>query len=363
MDLKLFNSKFQFIENENTVVSKNSNKTALILSNGGKDRGYIKNLTDKFGVNFKDNLTYFVNSYPSLEDIKNLYDDLSNKGINSIFAIGGGSVIDSAKSVSALLSLESVEDILEVINFPEILSKTKKQKIQLIVLPTTAGTGAEVTQFATIWDKKQNKKYSLDHPSLIPDAVYFLPQLLHTHNLDVQLFPALDCFSHSLESLWNKNRTKESTVYSKLSLENSFLNDFDSFKNIKDNINYSLNLSKSSFYAGKAINITRTSIAHAISYPLTLIHNVPHGLACSFTLPAIFELVEEEISQDLELLTIVKQNIDELKMLNLNQKINKYLDLNSALYLLDEMKTRSRTENFLKKLNHNDYIEILNKSF
>ena len=50
-------------------------------------------------------------------------------------------------------------------------------------------------------------------------------------------------------------------------------------------------------------------------------------------------------------------------MLNLKKKINKYLDLDSAIHLLDEMKTKSRTENFLKKLNHNDYKEILNKSF
>ena len=154
----------------------------------------------------------------------------------------------------------------------------------------------------------------------MPDSV-FLPQLLYAQDRNVQLFPALDCFSHSLESLWNINKTKESTEYSKLSLENSFLLDLDNFKNMKNNISYSLKLSKSSFYAGKAINITRTSVAHAISYPLTLIHNVPHGLACSFTLPAIFELVEDQLSQDSELLKIAKINIDNLESLNLKKKL------------------------------------------
>ena len=62
-----------------------------------------------------------------MEDIKNLYYDLSNQSIDSIIAIGGGSVIDSAKSISSLLSLEAAKDILEIINFPEILSNTKKQ--------------------------------------------------------------------------------------------------------------------------------------------------------------------------------------------------------------------------------------------
>ena len=129
MDLKIFNCQFESIENKNIIVSKNSNKTALILSSGGKDRGYVKILSKKFGIDFEDSLIYFVNNYPSLEDIKNLNYDLSNQSIDSIIAIGGGSVIDSAKSISSLLSIETAKDILEIINSPEILSNTKKKKI------------------------------------------------------------------------------------------------------------------------------------------------------------------------------------------------------------------------------------------
>ena len=363
MEVKIFDLEFCLIENLENLKIKNLETTALILSSGGKERGYVQLLSDLFEISFKDELLFFVDNYPSLEDIENLYGELSNRKINSIFAIGGGSVIDSAKSISLLLSLEIVDDVLQIINFPENLLFKNNQKIQLIAFPTTAGTGSEATQFATIWDKKKNKKYSLDHQSLLPDYVYFLPQLLHTPEFDTQLFPALDCFSHSLESIWNKNRTKKSINYSKLSLENSFLGDLETFHNFKDNINYSLQLNKSSYYAGKAINSTRTSIAHAISYPLTLNYNVPHGLACSFTLSAIYQLVESELLIDLELHNLIKKHIDRLENLNLKERINNFLDLDSALNLLDEMKTKNRTENFMKDLNKEDYIEILSKSF
>ena len=116
-----------------------------------------------------------------------------------------------------------------------------------------------------------------------------------------------------------------------------------------------MQLNKSSYYAGKAINSTRTSIAHAISYPLTLNYNVPHGLACSFTLSAIYELVESELLIDLELHNLIKKHIDRLENLNLKERINNFLDLDSALNLLDEMKTKNRTENFMK-----DFIVLSN---
>ena len=120
---------------------------------------------------------------------------------------------------------------------------------------------------------------------------------------------------------------------------------------------------KSSYFAGKAINITRTSLAHSISYPLTLKYNVPHGLACSFTLDAIFQISKKHIKVSDELLIDIEESLKNLKSYNLVEELNKYLNLDQALNLIDKMSTKERTKNFISKVDKTVLKEILESSF
>ena len=106
------------------------------------------------------------------------------------------------------------------------------------------------------------------------------------------LYPFLDSISHAFESLWNKNRNNESVKYAidSLNLNLTSLKAFCS----KDEMYDFEKMILASNFAGKAINITRTSIAHSISYPLTTKYGIPHGLACSFTIPRIFKYVKND---------------------------------------------------------------------
>ena len=362
--MELFDTNFELSSEIKDLNTAEIETTAFILSDGGKKRGYINLLSTLLKFKPKEDYIFFVNNYPTIEDINKLYKKLYKKNINSIIAIGGGSVIDSAKAVSAFLNLEYVTNIEDIINSPELLSNNLNIKnTKLTVIPTTAGTGAEATQFATIWDTVNKKKHSLDHYSLLPQNIFFIPKLLHTSNYETLLFPSLDTLSHSLESIWNKNSTKESNSYSIKSLEASFLNDLQQFKNLKNNVEYSIQISMSSYFAGKAINITRTSIAHSISYPLTLNYDVPHGLACSFTLPAIFEIVQDQLNLEKKDIKLIKKNIKNLESLDLKKRINRYLDLDKASELITQMQTKNRLKNFLKNINQESIQEILNKSF
>ena len=123
----------------------------------------------------------------------------------------------------------------------------------------------------------------MDHKSLLPDYYFLDNQFLDTLKNQELLNPLLDSISHAFESLWNKNRNNKSIEYSLKSLRLHK----DTLKKINSKLsNYGLeDMLLASNLAGKAINITRTSIAHSISYPLTAKYRIPHGLACSFTIP------------------------------------------------------------------------------
>ena len=270
--------------------------------------------------------------------------------------MGGGSVMDTGKVLSVFLNNQLNCDLKTIINNPTKLDKFKK--IELHVFPTTAGTGAEVTQFATIWDFENNKKYSLDHNLLLPEYYFLDSQFLKTLKKEKLLNPLLDSTSHAFESLWNKNRNHESINNS---LESLNLN-IDALKKMKsqnNDFNFK-NMLLASNLAGKAINITRTSIAHSISYPLTARYQIPHGLACSFTIPKILEFVREDpiINQNINLLEEVSFVLNKLE---LKKKIKSYFDDDEINITYDEYVSK-RSENFIFKTNENIVKEFINLS-
>ena len=135
---------------------------------------------------------YIVNidSYPTIQILESFKNELKGIKFDMILAIGGGSVIDTGKVLSVFLDNQSNYDLKTIVNNPKKLDKSNK--IELNVFPTTAGTGAEVTQFATIWDFENNKKYSLDHKSLLPDYYFLDSKFLDT--LKNQKIKSIRCY-------------------------------------------------------------------------------------------------------------------------------------------------------------------------
>ena len=303
---------------KNTSPIKKQN-ILFIFSKNGQSRGYERYLIDRY--DFNQNQIVHIDSYPTIKKLESLKNTLNDNKFDLILAIGGGSVIDTGKVLSVFLDEHINYDLKSVIQSPTKLDNSNK--IELHVFPTTAGTGAEVTQFATIWDFENNKKYSLDHKSLLPDYYFLDNQFLDTLKNQELLNPLLDSISHAFESLWNKNRNNKSIEYSLKSLRLHK----DTLKKINSKLsNYGFeNMLLASNLAGKAINITRTSIAHSISYPLTAKYRIPHGLACSFTIPKILEFVREDtvISKNARLLDEVSNNLIKLDLQN---KIRGYLN-------------------------------------
>ena len=200
-----------------------------------------------------------------------------------IVAVGGGSVIDSAKVFAAAAEhgFDAVRSSLERGDLSGL-----SRALPLIAVPTTAGTGSEVTPWATVWDKEKGNKYSLAMPALFPELALIDPALMSSMPRGLTVSTALDALSHALESTWNKNANPVSARFAVAAVRD-IIEALPQLVDDLSNIELRSRLARAALYAGLAFSNTKTAIAHSLSYPITLHHGVVHGIACSFTLPLI----------------------------------------------------------------------------
>lgn len=256
-------------------------------------------------INFSD---FSVN--PKLEDIEKGIALFRASEATMIIAIGGGSAIDIAKSINALSTIEN--DLVTYIQGDEKLSNVA---VPLVAIPTTAGTGSEATHFAVVYIDE--KKYSLAHRDMLPEYVTLDPRLTASMSPYVTACTGFDALAQALESMWSTGSTEESKRYAKEAIEliqNSFVravNDPDESSR--------RDMQQAAYLAGKAINISKTTASHAMSYPLTSHFGIPHGHAVALTLGELLafncEVIEETV-QDERGIAYVKENMNEvLKLL------------------------------------------------
>ncbi len=206
-----------------------------------------------------------------------------------IVALGGGSVIDSAKVFAAACG-----------DFPSTERYLRKQAdaatispLPLIAVPTTAGTGSEVTCWGTVWDSAGGVKHSLAHPGLYPEYAVVDPDLMIGKSQDLTIQTGLDALSHSLESLWNRNANPVSMAHA-VAAARGVLSTLPALAGDLRNPQLRERMARAATLAGFAFSNTKTAIAHSLSYPITLRYGVPHGIACSFSLPMIIRGVADQ---------------------------------------------------------------------
>jgi alcohol dehydrogenase class IV len=237
-------------------------KVLLVTSKGHIKRGLLDKLKN---INIIDTISD-IKSHPEFKDLDKICEKISILKFNIILAIGGGSVIDASK----------------------YLIYKSTYNIDLISIPTTAGTGSEITPWATIWNMEEKKKYSIQDNKLFSKIAIYDPNLTLSVPKDITIQTALDTLSHSLESIWNKNANPITINYAIKSAKLIIENILPLSKDL-DNLEYRDNIMKACMYAGLAFSNTQTAIAHAMSYYITAYKNIPHGIACSFTLPLLID--------------------------------------------------------------------------
>ena len=225
---------------------------------------------------------------------------------DGLISIGGGSAMDTAKAIKAWICSDSVEAMkrnqlnIEApaapaakIRSPQELKARASQQAAAFVMPHvaipgTAGSGAEATATGVLYENGQ--KLSLSHPALLPEGVILDAALLESLPEYHKKSCALDALSQGIESYWARAATEESRVHA-----------FLAFQGVLDNVKAYLSgdphaaeqMMDASYQSGKAIYVTRTTAAHAMSYQITKLLGLAHGHACALTLPILWDLLAE----------------------------------------------------------------------
>lgn len=204
-----------------------------------------------------------------------------------LVALGGGSVIDSAKVLLCATPQASFAELLQVLEQGGLLPDGPHKS--LIAIPTTAGTGSEVTPWATVWDQESQRKHSLHQACTWPEAALIDPLLMTSLPAGATLASGLDAFSHALESIWNVHRNPLSMQLAEQAAR-SVLATLPALMQQLDSVPLRSAMAEAALQAGLAFSNTKTALAHSLSYDITLQHGVPHGIACSFSLPMILPM-------------------------------------------------------------------------
>tara|TARA_B100000700_G_C15050388_1_gene859970 strand:+ start:644 stop:1759 length:1116 start_codon:yes stop_codon:yes gene_type:complete len=319
-------------------------KTFLIISNS--IRGIYPNIINDINPS---SVYSSIGSNPSLKELQEIK---IPKGITQVVGIGGGSKLDAAKAIFARIITKDRFSLIKMIKNTNLIDDYINQRhlYKLILIPTTFGTSSEITKWGTIWDLDAKKKYSISHDILYSDIALIFPELGLTASHNVTAFTGLDTFSHALESLWNKSRNFYTVNLALKSIEMCLENLPLVLKNLKSK-HYRKLMAQTTIFAGMAFSQTKTAAAHALSYPLTIHHNIPHGYACSLTLGAMFDY---NLSKQPELKIV----------LELIQR--KYGSKNSTFSecfqkFLEACNIKSRLRNY--GLNSNDIPKLVKESF
>ena len=237
-----------------------------------------------------------VASHEGLVSLMKKFEKIGYRDFDALVCVGGGSVMDFGKIVRSLISTRLNYDFrdLEISSFIDFLNSNQSRNNfpYLISIPTTTGTGSEVTSFSTIWDYEKKIKYSFDCQYQASDEIYFIPELTRSLPQDIRLSTLLDALSHGFESLWSKRSNVVSELYANFSIY-TILKLLDKEFSLWVDSDYEQSM-YAAYVSGLAISLTKTGVCHSLSYPLTLNYGVLHGLACSFTLPFVVEKIQRE---------------------------------------------------------------------
>ncbi len=200
-----------------------------------------------------------------------------------IVGIGGGSTLDTAKLVAAFTAVSEGEDVGRVAKLIESHTAPCARQVSLILTPTTSGSGAQMTHFATVY--VGTTKHSVAGAALLPDHVVLDPALAMSGSVHQRATSGFDALAQAIESLWavGGDESSRDDAAAAIGLLLPSLVRFAHDPGPQD----AEAMAKGSQLAGMAINRSRTTVPHALSYALTQRVGLAHGHAVAHTLPAV----------------------------------------------------------------------------
>ena len=219
---------------------------------------------------------------PSTDTVERAAAGFLNSGADFIVAFGGGSPIDVAKAVAVVAAFGGkIVDYEGVGNVPGPV-------VPVIAIPTTAGTGSEVTAFSVITDHKRDYKLTVGSKYLIPEAAILDPELIMTVPAKTAAACGIDAFVHALEAFVSKDASSFSDIFARQALEliGSNIRKYVADRTDPDACEAMM---LGSLYAGIAFSHARLGNVHAMSHPVSAYFDVPHGVANGILLPTVVD--------------------------------------------------------------------------
>jgi alcohol dehydrogenase len=343
-------------------------RVLLVTTRGATERGTTGRVAALIGVGRV--LIYDrVAPNPTLDDLDAAIDRLHDERVETVVAVGGGSAIDTGKVLALALGSGGV-------GARELAEPTRPAsghaRLGLVAVPTTAGTGSEVTPFATVWDAVDRCKLSVATPELFPDVALVDATLTLGLVWEQTLSSGLDAYVQCIEAICNRNANTVTSAFAErgLALAPEALG---RLRAEPDSVGARSELAEAALLSGLAISHTRTALAHSMSYPLTAHFGIPHGLACALVLPAVLEFNLE--ADDGRLAGVARRAglegpgalldsvVDLVRDLDVAGAVSRYLpDIEAMEGLAPEMLSPSRADNNLRPAAEADVRAILGRT-
>lgn len=228
---------------------------------------------------------------PNIGQVEEAVKFLRDYSPDLVVAMGGGSVIDVGKSAAMFLSNRG-----KLIRFLEGQKQLRERKIDFVAIPTTAGTGSEVTPWATVWGD-DGRKYSLASPHMFPSVAICDPELTLSMPPYVTACTGMDALSQAIEAYWSIHSFPLSDIHAREAIR-LVLNNLEGAVKEPKNMLYREGMMLGALEAGRAFSQTATTAVHSVSYPITARFGIPHGHACALTLAGFLEYNAGVTSRD-----------------------------------------------------------------
>jgi alcohol dehydrogenase len=344
---------------------------AIITTPGAEDRGTVATL---LGSVETSDIRVFngVHPNPTIAAVSAGAFEILDPLPEVLIALGGGSALDTAKGIAAIASPGCTtpgwlpSHLRDGTPFPEDFSP-----LPIIAIPTTAGTGSEVTPWGTVWDEIDGSKHSISHPLLFPEAALLIPELTMTAPAELTLVTGLDAISHCMESIWNRIATAVSDGFAVAGLRNIFPTLGEVLENPTD-LDARRRMQAGSLFGGLAISSTATALGHSMSYPLTSRFGMPHGLACSFALPELIRFNGAYGPDRVALIVDAMEAADigdaasRLEQFfagwGVPQQVRRYLTVEKVDKVKDLLIAPARASNNLRPATSDEALEILHRA-
>lgn len=230
---------------------------------------------------------------PTIDNVHDAFELYQENKCDGIIAFGGGSPMDCAKALGA-----KVVNPRKSISQMKGLFKVGKRLPPLYAIPTTAGTGSEVTIAAVITDSKTHEKYAINDLKLIPKYAVLDPMLTRNLPQSITSTTGIDALTHAVEAYIGRSNTKATRKYSKLAVKLISENIYTAYSE-GHNLRAREKMQTASYYAGIAFTRAYVGYVHAIAHTLGGFYSVPHGLANAVILPYVLEYYGESVHRPL----------------------------------------------------------------